>query len=343
MVDFKDYYKILNITKSATDKEIKDAFRKLAKQYHPDSEGGSEDKFKDINEAYEVLKDSKKKHKYDMMLKYQNSFDAPNSFSEKQSQASQAYKQSKMYSDFQSFSEYMNYQDIKRKQDQRAKQANSSSTNKKKESSFSDFFEMLFGRQQEREAEAKSTAKPSTTQAQNGEDFEMDLELSLEDAYEGCLRKIEISSAKATTRRLEVTIPPGVREGVKIKVSGEGKPGTNGGKNGDLYLRVRLKEHPYLWLEGDDVHSELKLLPHEAILGADKEIATLSGFVELTIPPKTQNSKILRLRSKGLRSSKDSSQNGDHYVHVVLNIPKEPSSEELELYKKIAAINKPNK
>ncbi len=185
------------------------------------------------------------------------------------------------------------------------------------------------GQQQQAASGAKkeNSAKPI-----KGQDFEMELELSLEDAYHGCTRKIEISVPSQGLRRLEVSIPAGVRTGTKIKVANEGRPGQSGGAPGDLYLKVKLRDHDKFWLDNDDVHSELKIEAYEAVLGANKRIQTIADVVELVIPPNTHAGRILRLRSKGLRNSKGEVL-GDHYVHVVIDVPDSLTNEELMSYR----------
>lgn len=325
-MDFKDYYKTLGVDREADDKAVKSAFKKLAKQYHPDSKTGSEEKFKELNEAYEVLKDKNKRSRYDYV--YANMGPDSKPFVNK----SQSFKQGKMYSNYSSFSEFYKQKerDLRARQaaDKTTQQSKTETKDEKIDGNFSDFFEMFFGKQKEKqEAAEKESSKPIS-----GEDYEMEIELSLEDAYHGAIRKIEITGANKTIRRLEVSIPPGVRSGTKIKVASEGKPGKNGGRNGDLYLRVKIKDHDYFWLDGDDVHCEVKIEPHDAVLGCIKKIPTLEEIVELVIPPNTHNGRILRLRTKGLKNSRGEAV-GDQYVHVIIDILDNLSKEELTTYK----------
>ncbi len=315
-MEFKDYYKILGVENKADEKDIKSAFKKLAKKHHPDSEGGSEERFKEISEAYEVLQDRNKRSRYDYMY---NNFKQPKTnFNSK----SQTFKQKKMYSDLGSFTEFYKQKEQENRTEQIRKRHEHE---QKQESNFSDFFETFFGKQKE-----QATKQPENKPIK-GEDYEMDLELSLEDAYHGSIRKIEITGSGSSPRRLEVSIPPGVRNGTKIKVANEGKLGKFGGTNGDLYLKVKLKEHDQFWLAGDDVHSDLTLEPHQAVLGTTVKIPTLDNIVELVIPPKTHNSRILRLRSKGLKNSKGEIL-GDHYIHIKIDFPDNLSAEELKTY-----------
>jgi len=339
-MEFKDYYKTLNISNSATDEEIKKAYKQLAKKHHPDSDGGSEEKFKEIQEAYEVLKDKIKRDKYDSMYRNQNSFNK-NTYQNQSSSysysaghsntgnsSSNSNTQNNTNTNQQQSYQQKQYNDVKFKNPQ--KQAHTQNAGNKQQSktnnqneSFSDFFQMFFG---EKEKSARGT------------DYEMNIELDLEDAFNGTTRKLEISSTGQGQRRLEVLIPAGVREGNRIKVTGEGKIGKNGGENGDLYLKVKIKEHPLFKIDGDDIHSTLELEPYEAILGADKEVLTLGSKVEIVIPPQTNHGKILRLRGRGLPNAKTKTY-GDHFVHTAIKIKDHYTFEELQHYKAIKKIN----
>lgn len=340
-MEFKDYYKTLNISFGASDEEIKKSYKQLAKKYHPDSDGGSEEKFKEIQEAYEVLKDKIKRDKYDSMHNSQTNFSSKNNTYQSKSSSysyTNASSNNSSTTNNQANANSHSQQSYQQKQynDVKYKNANTNPQNKEKSSntksntpneSFSDFFQMFFG-------ESKEKAK-----GLKGADYEMNVELDLEDAYNGSTRKLEITSTGQGQRRLEVLIPPGVREGNKIKVTGEGKVGKNGGESGDLYLKVKIKEHPLFKIDGDDVHSTLELEPYEAILGAEKEVLTLGSKVEIVIPPQTNHGKILRLRGRGLMNSKTKIQ-GDHFVHTAIKIKDHYTFEELQHYKAIKKINK---
>ena len=195
-MDFKDYYKTLGLKKSASEKEIKSAFKQLAKLHHPDTQDGSEEKFKEINEAYEVLKDASKRGRYDYLYK---------TVQEENSFKTRDFKQSKMYTDTESFKDFYNRAKENQKKD--TPQPRGSAVNDKTDTkNFSDFFEMFFGKHKERttnESSASSSQEQQTKQAKRGEDFEMETELSLEDAYNGCVRKIEISAFKGQVEGLK--------------------------------------------------------------------------------------------------------------------------------------------
>lgn len=364
-MDFKDYYKSLNIGLGATDSTIKKAYKQLAKKYHPDSDSGSEEKFKEIQEAYEVLKDQVRRAKYDTLYRshknsgqssfksggfgsgksnssYQSNYSSQQNKNQQETQDSQT-NNSNVYDYYKQESQkarenqetYTNQRSYQQKQYTNAKKNNTASKSQSKQSSsksnkdnnFSDFFNMFF-----------SGETKSSTKAIRGEDYDLAIELDLEDAYHGCTRKLEISSTGQGLRRLEVMIPAGIREGNKIKIAGEGKVGKNGGENGDLFLKIKIKEHAIFRLDEDDIHSTLYLEPYEAILGSEKEVITLGSKVEIVIPPQTQNGKILRLRNRGLLNSKTKVQ-GDHYVHTEIKIKDHYSFEELQHYKAIQRVN----
>ncbi len=314
MVKYKDYYDILGVQRSATEKEIKSAFRKLARKYHPDANKNNktaEDKFKEINEAYEVLGDADKRKRYDTLgnsFRTGSDFTPPPGFD--------------FGFDF----------------------TQTDAGTKTQESPFSDFFEILFGEafKSGRASPFGDTFTQGYSRAQSrrkGEDHYLELELAIEEAYKGTVRKIDINIPGRETRRLEVKIPQKVREGSKIRMSGEGLPGRNGSSPGDLYLVVKFKPHPFYKVDGDNINSSINITPAEAVLGADVEIPTLDGPVKMVIPPGTQNDKVLRLRGKGLPNPKKDIR-GDHFVKVKINIPQVISEDEKKLYQELFKLQK---
>ena len=314
MVKYKDYYEILGVPRSASEKEIKTAFRKLARKYHPDTNKGNkaaEDKFKEINEAYEVLGDREKRKKYDTLG---NSFTSGGDFTPPPG--------------FDFKFDFGN--GFAQKQD----------------APFSDFFEMLFGEAfKGKSSPFQETFTQTYSRPQGkrrGEDHFIDLPLTVEDAYKGTTRKIDISIPGRESRRLEVKIPPNVRENSKIRMAGEGLLGKNGGQAGDLYLVVKTRPHPFFKIDNDDINSEVLVTPAEAVLGSEIEIPTLDGPVKMVIPPGTHNDKVLRLRSKGLPFQKREGR-GDHFVKVKINIPTIITEEEKKLYQELAKLQKRRK
>lgn len=314
MAKYKDYYEILGVSRSATEKEIKSAFRKLARKYHPDTNRGNKDaeeKFKEINEAYEVLSNPDKKRRYDTLgsgFSSGSDFTPPPGFDFPFDNLGKGFTQAH-------------------------------------EAPFSDFFEMLFGETFKNKTTTHfddlfTQAYPrQQTAKKRGDDQSIKLELTIEEAYRGTTRKMDINIPGLPPKRLEVKIPPNVREGSKIRMSGEGSPGKNGGQTGDLYLVVALKKHPFFVIENDDINSEILITPSNAVLGTEIEVPTLDGPVRMVIPPGTQNDKMLRLRGKGMPHQKREGR-GDHFVKVKINIPTVISEEEKKLYQELLKVEK---
>lgn len=318
MVKYKDYYDILGVSRNATEKEIKTTFRKLARKYHPDTNKGNkqaEEKFKEINEAYEVLSDKEKRRRYDALgsgFTAGSDFKPPPGF------------------DFSGFDFTKGF-------------------TQKQDTAFSDFFELLFGEAFKGSAYSsfqdvftETYSSPRSQVKRRGEDQFLDMELTIEEAYKGTTRKIDISIPSRNSKRLEVKIPPNVRQNSKIRMAGEGLPGKNGGASGDLYLIVKLKPHPFYKIENNDINSDLSISPSDAVLGTETEIPTLDGPVKMVIPPGTQSSKVLRLRGKGLPLQKKDTR-GDHFVKVKINVPTIITEEEKKLYQELAKLQKKKK
>ena len=307
MVKFKDYYETLGVARNATDKEIKAAYRKLARQHHPDANKGnkaSEEKFKEIGEAYEVLKDQQKRRRYDALganYKAGADFRPPPDFS--QGPGGFTF-------DFSNFGG-----------------ANTP---------FSDFFEMLFGQNFAHGHPAGAAAAAAAGQKRRF-DQEAEIELSVEELAKGTTRTLQITEPGAKTRTLEVKIPSGVRAGSKVRVSGEG--GKSMGGPGDLYLKVRVKPHPYFTIDGDNLLCEVSLTPAQAVIGGDATVTTLDGPIRIRIPAGTQNGRLLRLRGRGLPKLKGDVK-GDQLVRAKIVIPNTVSAQEKVLYEQLAAIER---
>jgi curved DNA-binding protein len=296
LVKFKDYYDTLGVTRTATEKEIKTAYRKLARQFHPDANKGnkaSEEKFKEIAEAYEVLKDTDKRRRYDALganYKHGADFRPP--------------------PDFGGFSfDFGNMGGAG--------------------SPFSDFFEMMFGQQFAQGGKVPPGFRQPGAQPRRRADQEAEIELSIEELAKGTIRTLQISGMGVKARTLEVKIPAGVRAGSRVRVSG--------GDQGDLYLRVKVKPHPYFTIDGDNLVAELNLSPAQAVLGSDAMVNTLDGQVKIRVPAGTQNGRLLRLREKGLPKLK-SAQCGDQLVRVKITIPPAPTEEEKKLYEELLKL-----
>lgn len=323
-VSYQDYYEILGVPRDASAKDIKAAYRKLARQWHPDLHTGkkkveAEEKIKRINEAYEVLKDSEKRAKYD-----------------------QLGKNWKAGQDFTSSGDGVHFYQ-------------SSNVNPEDLGGFSDFFNSIFGSQ------AGARSSPFTSFARQGQDIETNLELSLEELFRGGSKSIRLSSRQICPdcqgqgvqgrsfcsrcggtgslpeeKNLEVKIPAGIYEGSTIRLKGQGGQGLGGGAPGDLYLKVTLLPHPYFKVKGQDLEGKVTLRPEQAVLGDKVTVPTMEGSVTVTIPAGSHNSSRLRLKGKGLPHKKES--RGDQYVVIEIDTPRDLTEEEIALYHKLKEI-----
>lgn len=315
-VEYKDYYKLLGVERNAGKDEISKAFKKLARKYHPDMNPDNkeaEDKFKDINEAYEVLKDEEKRKLYDQL--------GPNW------QHGQNFQQPPGYENFNFYGGAGG---------QGFGQSGGFSGNFGGASGFSDFFETLFGGAGRGQGFGLDPFSSFTRRPQRGRDVEAELGLTLEEAHNGGKKSISISSPGTGSKSLEVNIPVGVKEGARIRLSGQGDPGP-GGQAGDLYLRVKLLPHNNFTLEGNNILYDLNLAPWEAALGVKVRVPTLESEVELSVPAGSGSGKRFRLRGKGLGSG---ASKGDEYVRLNIKVPSKLEPEEKELWEKLAEVSK---
>ncbi|MGH2521287.1 MAG: DnaJ C-terminal domain-containing protein [Anaerolineales bacterium] len=306
-MEYKDYYKSLGVSKTATEKEIKSAFRKLAQKYHPDKNPGdqkAEDKFKEINEAYEVLRDPQKRAKYDQLgasyAQWERAGRPGGGFDFSRWSTGQGGTRV----------EYGDLNDLFG------------------QGGFSDFFTSLFGGGFGGQADRAGRTRAGWTS--RGEDFEQPVEISLEEAYRGAKRTLQKDS-----RRLEVSIPPGARTGTKVRISGEGGAGQ---PVGDLYLVVTVRPHPQFRREGDDLHVEVPVDLYTALLGGEVRVPTLNGEVVLTIPPETQSGKTFRLSGRGMPRLRQPKEKGDLYAHTAIRIPTQLNEQERKLVEELAAL-----
>ncbi len=324
-VEYKDYYKILGVKKDASEKEIRQAFRKLARQHHPDvnpNNKDAEEKFKEINEANEVLSDPEKRKKYDEMSTYYQQYG--------QWPGAEGPAGAGSYGGYGGFGspeggryEYrtVNEDDLR---DMFGDQ-----------SGFSDFFETLFGSGATTHTQ---TAGSRQQRATRGQDVESVIDVTLEEAYKGATRTFELTEADGTIRRLEVKIPAGVNEGSRIRIAGQGIQGSAG--RGDLYLITHILADPNFTREGNDVRTRIDVPLAVAMLGGETQVPTPDGRrLLLRIPPETVNGKAFRLRGQGMPQigqADNRDARGDLYAEVNILLPKNLTEEQRRLFEAFA-------
>src|ERR1700704_6414913 len=313
-VQFRDYYETLGVSKTATDDEIKSAFRKLARKHHPDvakDKKAAEEKFKQINEADEVLSDPEKRSKYDQLGANWNQ---PGGFQPPPDWTGQPGGRSYQWGGDGGGGVEFEFGGT----------------------GFSDFFEAFFGGGRGRSAFGGFGGRQAT--AERGADVEADIMVTLEEALHGSTRTVSLRRAGSNkVENYQVKIPRGVHEGQRIRLRGQGEAGVGGGKSGDLFLRVRLARHPDFTVEGSDLVHEVKIAPWQAVLGAEIKVPTLEGTVKMKIPPGTQGGQRFRLRGRGLPSSTGT--RGDLYVVTQIQIPKKITERERKIWKELAELH----
>lgn len=291
---FKDYYKILGLENSkATPNEIKMAYREQAKKYHPDinsQQSFSEERFKDINEAYKILSNPSSRRKYD------------------RSWNSNIGKKQKN-------------QEVKREEG----------------SIFSNFLNMFLG---EKILENKETNKRKDKVAIKGENIETEVDISIEEAFYGQDKKISLRAQNGKMKTFTIKIPAGIRKGEKIRLIGQGKKGENGGKNGDLLIRVKIKDDSKFSLKGVDIYTNLQITPWEAILGTKVSIETIGETIFLHIPKGIESGEKIKIPNKGYKDGKGG--RGELIANVQIMVPKNPTEEEKKLFKRLNDISKFN-
>jgi len=302
----RDYYSVLGVPRTATEKDIRAAYRKLARKYHPDlnpGDKGAEARFKELQAAYDVLSDAEKRKKYDRfgpswehLERAQPGFDGtgagPNGASD-------------VHFDFGSGAD------------------------------FSDILENLFGTGRGGGARGGTRTR---TRTRAGEDVEHQISVSLEEAYFGGARVVEVPALNgAASRRIEVRFPPGVRTGSRIRLAGEGGSGLGGGPAGDMYLVVTVLPHGQFERKDDDLHSEVSLPLTAAVLGGELQVPTIKAKVALRIPPETPNGQVFRLAGKGMPRV-NSSGFGDLFVKVKVALPTKLSAREKQLFEELKSL-----
>ena len=303
-MEFKDYYTVLGVAPDADDQTIKQAYRKLARQYHPDVNPGdkqAEERFKEINEAYQALSDAERRRKYDELREQYRRWQqrgGAGDFNWGQWQAApgqQVHTYTVTPEDLQDL-----FGDA---------------------SPYSDFFSSVFG-----QARRERAARP-----RRGRDAEVLVEISLEEAFHGTTRSIQLGD-----RRIEAKIPPGARTGTRVRLSGQGSPGSSGGPAGDLYLVVQVAPHPLFERDGDDLTTVVPVDFYTAAIGGEVRVPTLDGTVRLKIPRRTQADRTFRLKGKGMPRLERPSERGDLFARVRLVLPEPLSDAEIEALRMLA-------
>jgi DnaJ-class molecular chaperone len=342
-LNYKDYYAILGVPKTAAEKDIKSAYRKLARKWHPDAnpdnQKAAEEKFKDIQEAYEVLGDAEKRRKYDVLG------------ADWQRAASDAAQQRSARAGAGAGAGF-------------GANGGGFGANFGNGSGFSDFFDMFFsGVGQQRGTRAGAGFGGATSsQPQRGEDLETTLDLTLAEAYAGGTKNVALQvddlcsrcSGTGTdrnrvcpqcggvgrvmqTKRFDVSIPKGVREGQRIRLAGQGAAGPHNGPRGDLYLIAHFPDDGTWERKGDDLYLDLPVSIYELVLGGDVRVPTMNGDVTMTVPAGTQSNKLLRLAGKGMPKLK-SDGFGDEYVRLIGQLPTNLSDKEAKLFRELASL-----
>lgn len=300
IMEYRDYYKILDVDSHASVDEIKKAYRKLARRYHPDinpNDKTAAERFTEINEANEVLTDPEKRAKYDRLSSSWRTH--------QQTSEGKNFEWSEWLSSAHKSGEPVNLEEIL--------------GNSNRSSGFSDFFEVVFG-----------GMPPTRTSPEQGQDYNQKIEISLEEAFNGATRILRIGE-----RRIEIKIPRGAKSGTKVRVRGEGREG-EGGAKGDLYLDIEVTPHPTFERAGDDLHTELPVDLYTAILGGEASVPTLKGKIKLRIPPETQSGRSFRLKGQGMPQLKQPDERGDLYAKVVVQLPQNLTPDEIALFEELA-------
>ena len=285
----KDYYKILGFENNKVSlDEIKNAYREMAKKYHPDVNGNNtqaEERFKDIGEAYNTLSNARQRRKYDRLWYY---------YIGRKNKQNENYRNAKM----------------------------------------KDFMSLFFGDKKQPE---KATPKTNKHASEKGEDIYTEITASITEAYFGATKEITFRTVNGGSRKIDVKIPAGIRNNEKIRVIGQGKNGKNGGKNGDLFIKIKIKNIANLKLEGIDLYTDLLITPWESALGTKLTLQGIDGENEVIIPKGIQSGEQIKIKQKGYKDGKGG--RGDLIAQIKIMIPKQASQEELRLFQKLKEIS----
>lgn len=326
-MEFQDYYATLGVPRTASEKEIRSAYRKLARQYHPDVNPGNpeaEERFKQINEAYEVLSDSEKRQRYDQLGARYREYEQYQRAGAQQGQP-------------------VDWQDIfgqaggGQRYEYRSVNAEDLEDLFGDSRPFSDFFETYFG------GGGGVPRGGRSSRPRGGRDVEATIEISLADAYNGSTRTISLQSPNGEARRIEVDIPPGVTDGSRVRVAGQGNPGQAGGPPGDLYLVVSVTPDSRFEQRGRDLYTKVQAPLSTMLLGGEARVPTPDGrSLYLTIPSPTQDGRSFRLRGKGMPGLNQPDQRGDLYAEVHARLPEQITPRLRELAEELARLESGN-
>ena len=322
-MDFKDYYSTLGVVKTATGKELKQAFRKLARKYHPDvnpNDKTSESKFKEVNEAYEVLGDPEKRKKYDELganwRAYEN-MPPPG--------AGGARGFGGGFPGGGGFGGGVHTMSEQEMQEMFGA------------GGFSDFFQAFFGGDVESPRSPRGSAR---SRARRGRDIEQEIELSLEDVYRGVTRRLQFRLG-GQTRSVDVRIPAGVGEGSRVRIAGEGEPGAGGAPAGDLYLRIRVAPDATYERKGQDLYVKVPVPLTTAVLGGEADVRTIAGkSLRLKIPSTTQHGQVFRLKGHGMPITGKAGEYGDLYATADVQLPKQLTPEQRAHYESLQKLER---
>ena len=314
-MEYKDYYKILGVDRTASEKDIKSAFRRLARQHHPDvnpNDPGAEERFKEINEAYEVLSDPEKRRKYDQLgadwRRWQQTGGRPGDFDWSRWSAGEP-----------GGGVHVRYGTPEDLEDLFGGG-----------SPFSDFFSQIFGGMG---AGSGGGGFQYEIRPHRGQDYEQPVEITLGEAYAGTSRILQRDG-----HRVEIKIPPGAKTGTRVRMSGEGGSGVGGGPAGDLYLRLKVLPDQQFDRKGDDLYTAVSVDLYTMVLGGEVPVPTMAGAVVLSIPAGTQNGRTFRLRGKGMPRLRQPDQRGDLYVKAEVRLPTHLGPREQELFEELRRV-----
>lgn len=353
-VAFKDYYAVLGIPRAASETEIKSAFRTKAREFHPDANPNdptAEDKFKEVNEAYEVLSDAEKRKMYDRFgedwQRYRDAGIDPNDATFNRGTGRTTYRTNATSSQDDDFEQWFTGGGAP----SGSWEWTESDGYREGGGRFSDFFDLLFGNEDRGGRATTRTGRPA-----RGEDLEVHADITMQEAFEGTHRKLTVNSPEycktcngtgmargascptcngtgqvSRTKTLEVRIPQGVKTGSRVRISGQGGPGIAGGPNGDVYLLINVIRDSRFQMDGRNIRTEIEIPLFTALLGGEVIVSTMSGKIALRIPEGTQNGRVFRVRGKGM-PERGKSPAGDLLVTVQVNLPTDLSADEKQRF-----------